>query len=191
MPADVQPICYTYITPHLFEAGGDSLADPQPRDFEKAFQLCDAIPQNQPENRQACLAGPGKEFDVLAPARDIRSIGDMGDSDLQKIISWCALAHSTEGTEDCDGSAVSSLYWGGENPAGAAIHFCSLMQDSSRQGACFKVLFGEVQTYTPDPSLQSAFCAQVPPAYTKLCAAPVRNTSDAPGITHADSPSGR
>lgn len=167
MPAEARPMCYTYLTPHLFEAAGGALSNPTAADFKKAFAFCEAIPMSQSEDRQACLGGPGKEFVVLAPARDIRSIGSMTEDNLRRISSWCSLAPTEEGRFACDGSAVASLYWGGENDAAPALGYCGLM-DSPRATNCFDVLFGEAHAYAEGPA-RAEFCARVPQAYAEAC----------------------
>ncbi len=169
MPQDVRPWCYTYLTPHLFEAAGGSLASPTPLDFEKAFVLCDRIPFAEKENRKYCFGGFGKEFIVLAHARDIRSIEGMGDAELGRVISWCELSPHTEGNRACMGSALASLYWGGENKSETAIRFCSLLQGGEKKTDCFFQLMGEIAHYERNPDKRREFCELVPVPQHEKC----------------------
>lgn len=169
IPTEVRPICYSYLTPHLFEAVGGSLAAPTPDNFEKAFSLCEALPVSQRENRKACFGGFGKEFVVLANVRDIRSLDSMDDTALQKIISWCALAKSQEAILSCNGNALASLYWGGENSGQKAVRFCSLMNDDDFRSVCFNDLMDQFLVYTPVGSEREKLCVFLPGNYQNKC----------------------
>lgn len=165
MPREVQPFCYIYLTPHLFEVAGASLALPTPTHFKKAFEYCERIPEHEQQNRKSCFGGPGKEFIVLARAHDIRNVDQSSDRELAKAAEWCGLAGSAETRHYCDEEAASSLYWGGENDPDAALRFCSLV-DETRTEACFGTLFEEARRYAQDPA---AFCSLVPETYSEKC----------------------
>lgn len=171
MPKDARPICYTYLTPYLWQYVGADLGNPTPQDFAKAFPICGTLADK--DERDACYGGFGKEFDGLAASRDVRqsAINHLSDESLGNIASWCALAGNAEGVSVCDASAVDSLYWGGENDRSVSERFCSLLGrgDSSWGADCFSELIGDVKTYVSDASYRSSFCAELPAAYTKEC----------------------
>ncbi|MCE9541474.1 hypothetical protein K8R03_02845 [Candidatus Kaiserbacteria bacterium] len=169
IPSDAKGLCYVYITPHLFEAAGANLDIPKPEHFAKAFTYCDRLSKDTPELRQACFGGIGKEFPVLAMMRDIRSIADATDQQLNQMREWCALAPHKEAYDACEQSIVASLFWGGENDSKAAIRFCG-SADSAERPACFQALFEEASHYVaPKSNPAAAFCAQVPGEYQSAC----------------------
>lgn len=159
IPQEARPLCYNYLTPWLLEASGTDLGKPTPRDFEKAFPLCDTVPAEERENRRACYGGFGKEFVVLVKERDIRAVDDMTDQQLSTIYQWCLYAAHEEGIAACTLSALSSLYWGGENKRETSVRFCKLITDARHRSACFGNLTGAVGFYIDDPSYRAAFCA--------------------------------
>ncbi|NQV92955.1 hypothetical protein HQ403_00475 [Candidatus Kaiserbacteria bacterium] len=166
---EVRGICYTYLTPHLFEAVGANLGKPTAYDFDKAFKLCSVLPEKDTLSRNACYGGFGKEFVVLAQNRDIRKIESMNEEQLRKVFSWCLLADTKEGVTQCMFSAVQSLYWGGENDPGAVTRFCSLIEESSYQGACFGEIIGAMSTYVNDSVYREEYCKKIPFQYRNQC----------------------
>ncbi|MEK7505591.1 MAG: hypothetical protein AAB597_01705 [Patescibacteria group bacterium] len=170
IPEDVKPICYTYLTPHLFEAAGADLAAPEPRHFAVAFQYCGRVPYNENASRAACYGGLGKEFIVLALKRDIRSVAKAGEAELRTMKAWCGLAEDEDGKISCEDSVVDSLYWGGENGPGVAVRFCSLFLDSESFG-CFNYLFGAARFYLPPGHPErETLCSAVPERWRPSCA---------------------
>ncbi len=170
IPRDAKGMCYTYITPHLFEAAGADLASPQPIHFAEAFLMCDKISKAEQDLRQACFAGIGKEFPVLAFARDIRAIGNATDKELGLMREWCALAPHEEAYESCTGSVVGSLFWGGENDPNISVRFCSAAVGNEKS-ECFERIFGEAATYLPISSPgRGNLCARVPDEFKSKCA---------------------
>jgi hypothetical protein len=147
IPEKAKPLCYLYLSPHLFQSAGADLAKPQPEHFEKAFQYCDQIPEEQKTNRDACFGGMGKEFIVLVRERDIRNMDDMNDEQLKKVIEWCGLAKSQDGVRSCEMSALRSLYWGGENGIAVPTRFCEVMPEGENQENCFSTLRSTVNFY--------------------------------------------
>ncbi len=141
MPDEVRPICYLYLTPHLFESVGGNLGNPTSKDFEKAFILCDVLPMGI--NREACFGGFGKEFTVLANDRDVRTIEKMNNQQLKTVYEWCTLAKKEDGILSCIDSSVKSLYWGGENEEAVVIQFCNLMVIPEHKQFCFETLDNE------------------------------------------------
>lgn len=169
MPKEARPICYTYLTPNLFTSVGAKLGNPEDKNFKEAFPLCNNIPETQKENRDACYGGFGKEFVVLAKARDIRNIENMTSEELKKVYDWCTLADNKEGVISCILSAERSLYWGGENDSGAAIRFCEGITNSDYQSTCFKDLVESVSYYIGGASYRKDFCDQVPESFREHC----------------------
>jgi len=170
IPKEVQPICYIYITPHLFETVGGNLGHPTPDDFTRAFVFCNTIPKEQQLNRDACFGGFGKEFTVLANNRDIRNIEQMNIKQLELVHKWCTLAGHEEGENACIDSAVKSLYWGGENNPSVSIKFCDNINKQKQQSFCFEQLFKEVQFYISDYAYREQFCNKIPLAHNNMCA---------------------
>lgn len=169
IPDYARPLCYVYLTPHLFEAAGASLAKPTPADYKKAFPFCNKIPVSDTGNRDACYGGFGKEFVGLALDRDIRNVDAMTDGQMKNAYNWCLLADNEGGAISCIKHATNSLYWGGENDRSAAIRFCSLMGDETYQEPCFANLIGAVQNYIQDPSYKKEFCKEIPDLYQEKC----------------------
>ncbi|MBI2108554.1 MAG: hypothetical protein HYT93_00030 [Parcubacteria group bacterium] len=145
MPKEVKPVCFVYLTPHLFEFVGANLGNPTPVDFEKAFTLCAPLPIGV--NRDACFGGFGKEFTVLANNRDIRSVEKMNREQLSLVYEWCTLAKVEDGILSCTDSAVKSLYWGGENDVQVAEKFCDIILLNNHQTFCKKSLSNEIAFY--------------------------------------------
>ncbi|MBI3420889.1 MAG: hypothetical protein HY006_02395 [Candidatus Sungbacteria bacterium] len=169
MPSEARSMCFVYLTPHLFEAAGGSLASPTPKDFKKAFTLCDALPLPDTVNRNSCFGGFGKEFVVLAKNRDIRNIEYMTQEELGRIRTWCFLAPHEKGITACVEHAMQSLYWGGENDRDVAIRFCSLMSEDPYRSSCFENLIGAVSFYVKDPRYRKEFCGEIPADLHKTC----------------------
>ena len=169
IPEHARYLCYVYLTPHLFEAAGASLANPTPYDYKKAFPFCNEIPISDMNNRDACYGGFGKEFVVLAQDRDIRNVDAMTDEQMGNVYKWCLLADNKDGVISCIEHATNSLYWGGENNRGTAIRFCRLLRSADHQEACFINLIGAVQTYIRDPDYKKEFCEELPDSYRGKC----------------------
>jgi hypothetical protein len=169
MPEEARPLCYTYLTPHLFAAAGGNLQAPTPSDFKKAFTFCDALPRNNTPNRNACFDGFGKEFVVLAKNRDVRNIEAMTDEELARVYEWCLLTPDKTGALACVNSAMQSLYWGGENDRNVAVKFCGILKDDFYRAPCFKNLIGAVSFYINDPVYKKEFCAELPDHLLSYC----------------------
>ncbi len=168
MSEQVRPICYTYLTPHLFELAGANLQKPDPVYFAKAFSFCSKLKEHD-KNRGFCYGGFGKEFVVLANERNIQSIENLNNEQLKKIYDWCVMADAQDGMIACVGNALQSLYWGGENSPAVSIKFCSLVNVSKDQSACFSGLIDAVKYYNKDVTYHKNFCNQVPKNYQNQC----------------------
>lgn len=167
VPAEVQTICLTYLTPHIWQAAGIELSAPDPMLFAKAFSYCDAL--KEPELRDACFGGFGKEFVPLAGARDIRNVDKLSDFSYSLAGSWCGFASDQEGTYACLHQAVASIFWGGENDPDGAIRFCSDVGDSAGRRSCFESLSMEVNRYVLDTERQKEICGAFPEEYRNAC----------------------
>ena len=173
MPDEARPLCYTYLTPHLFNVAGADAGFPTPDDFKQAFLYCDKLPIADFRNRDACYGGFGKEFTVLALGRDIRTstIEQITDEQLNRVYEWCLLANTKEGTAACVVHATNSLYWGGENDRSMAIAFCNVIDDPYYQGSCFINLIKIVSYYIQEQDYKKEFCEELPSAYRETCQA--------------------
>lgn len=167
MPNEAKQLCYTYITPYLWEAIGADTGQPTPQDFEKSFALCNQIPDKTYVN--TCFGGFGKEFVGLAASRDIRRVDQMSDEQLAQVYNWCQLAKNKEGIQACLQQALASLYWGGENDWGASIRFCNIIPDPQFQKNCFTDLIGQVSSYINDPEYRKSFCRELPDEFQSQC----------------------
>jgi hypothetical protein len=169
MPAEVRSVCYIQLTPHLFTAAGGDLGNLQPDTFPKAFSFCSAIPATDRALRGSCYGGFGKEFTVVAQGHDIRDMGSMPESQLRMVRTWCAYAKDAEGEQACDSTALSSLFWGGENKADASFTFCRIA-DGQLQDACYAQLASQISYYLGQTKQASSLCTQLPEHYQSLCA---------------------
>lgn len=167
MPNEAKQLCYTYITPYLWEAVGANIGSPSNEDFEKSFALCNQVPDKT--YRNICFGGFGKEFVGLASSRDIRRVDQMNDDQLKEVYQWCQLAKDDLGISACLEQALSSLYWGGENNRQASIRFCNVMTDSGLKADCFTNLIIQVGSYIDDPGYKKAFCEELPNEFQSQC----------------------
>ena len=170
IPDFVKPICYTYLTPYLFEVAGADLGAPTPENFREAFTYCNLLPKDDTINRDACYGGFGKEFVVLAGARDIRDIGSLHEEELALVHEWCGLANDTLGEGSCTVSALRSLFWGGENNPDASFAFCSTVPDRLKD-ACYGELATAIQFFLGGQPEKGTLCGRLPEAYRSFCLA--------------------
>jgi hypothetical protein len=167
MPENAKVLCYSYITPFIFDAAGAVNGNPRPEIYPKSFSYCDEVENDV--QRESCYAGLGKEFIVLAQDRDIRRIEDTPSDKLQLAASWCMLAPKAEAQNACLMEILDSLYWGGENDPEVSIRYCSLLQDAGSKQACFDHLFEITTYYRPDYAGRQAICEAVPAEFSKQC----------------------
>jgi hypothetical protein len=167
MPENAKVLCYSYITPFIFEAAGALNGNPTPDIYKKSFAYCDLVQNDR--QRQSCYGGLGKEFIVLAQDRDIRRIEDTQDSTLELTASWCMRAERNEAQTACITSILDSLFWGGENDPEVSIRYCSLLADGEPKNACFNHLFQITAYYQKDPTVRKNICARVPGSYRESC----------------------
>lgn len=169
MPEDVREWCFVYLTPYLFEAAGVDEASPSPDRLRDAFALCDALPWDDAPDRRACYGGFGKEFVVLALARDIRDVEHATDAEVLKVYEWCSLAGDEDGVRACVSHAFASFFWGGENIPRAAALFCEHIPDEVPRTSCFSDFIGAVHAYVRDPFRQAEFCGVLPARERERC----------------------
>ena len=124
IPENIKSLCLVYLTPRLWEIVGIDLGRPDPALFPKAFALCDVLPRQHQELRDACFGGFGKEFVPLAGARDIRGVDRFSDEDYMLAIEWCGAAPAADGLARHRGGGdvyggIQSHRRGGERARGA------------------------------------------------------------------------
>jgi hypothetical protein len=163
-----RPMCYNYMTPYVYEAVGADMSAPGGEAFVAAFAECEKIPLSEPELRNACFGGQGKEFIGLAMGRNFSGSEVPSTSQLQKMQDWCGLATSEDGYKYCSGSVINSLYWGGENTYVAALEYCSLESDDLTD-ECIGQMINNVQFYIDDTQYRREFCEAVPPESVTEC----------------------
>ncbi len=168
MPESAKVLCYSYITPFIFDAAGANGGNPTPEIYPASFAYCDSVTNDT--HRQSCYGGLGKEFIVLSQDRDIRKIEDTPDELLMKSASWCALAEREEAETACLLSILDSLYWGGENDPEVSVRYCSLLEKGTPKNKCFSHLFNITNYYQRDTNVRQSICESVPSVYKKECA---------------------
>ena len=168
MPKEAQKLCLIYLSPHLFKIAGNIRGTPSDIQIEKAFFYCEKLPDSNREGRDACFGGFGKEFVVLAKARDIRNISNMTDEELTQVYTWCSLATNEEGRRSCIRYALGSLYWGGTNGYEKPLRFCNIVDDQKDQGVCFSTVIGLVRTFREGVDTKT-FCQKLPSSYRTQC----------------------
>lgn len=174
---EVKSICYTYLTPRLFQVAGADLGRPTSDDFKKAFKYCEKIPVTSVGDRQACFGGFGKEFVVLANSRNVQSIDKMSQDQLKLIYSWCYLTDNKSGRSDCIRTALYSLYWGGENDYHISINYCSILEGQEEKDNCFKELLNLATIYNVNAKINSKFCEDLPSEFKENCVKRLNNES--------------
>ncbi len=171
MPSETNDICYTYITPFLFEAAGANLASPTEENYKNAFVFCSNMPKQTQQdlaNRANCFGGFGKEFVVLAKSRDIRDVGSMTKEELLTVYRWCTFANETDGTIQCLRTALQSLFWGGENNPDASFSFCAILENQYKD-YCYGNLVGTIRQYIVDPAKRTDLCKRLPEVFRADC----------------------
>lgn len=170
VPERAKGTCMVYITPQIWEAAGISLGLPQPEKFPEAFEICERIPREKQELRDACFGGFGKEFVPLAGSRDIRSVDQFSDSQFNRVIGWCDMAAPADGKRACIDDAVASLFWGGENDPDAAFRFCELVPSTHGQKeSCHERLASDIKSFVEEDDRRGSLCERIPAAYQASC----------------------
>ncbi len=166
MPENAKVLCYSYITPFIFDAAGAVNNNPRPEIYPASFAFCDEVQDDV--QQEACYAGLGKEFIVLAQDRDIRRIEDTPDDRLQLAASWCMLAAKEEAQVACLIEILDSIFWGGENDPEVSVRYCSLLEKTVSQ-SCFDHLFEIATYYVPERPRRENICSLVPQTQTEKC----------------------
>lgn len=168
IPDNVSGFCYTYLTPHLFKFAGADLGHPEPKYFGKAMSYCESLEKGG-ANRRICLGSFGKEYVVLANARNVQSVVSMKNEQLKLVYEWCNLGPK-EGLAPCLDSALQSLYWGGENDPDVSIRFCNVMPDRDDKNRCVNDLVSAVGYYMGNSqSYKEDFCGKLEEEYKVSC----------------------
>lgn len=158
IPEDARGICFTYLTPRLWELAGVNLGTPDPSLLGRAFAFCDAIPSQNTWLRSNCYEGFGKEFFPIAAARDIRT-DHYTDAQIDTVVLWCGLAGNTDGAHYCMHGAVSSAFWGGEKNPEVALLLCE--RAGALASACYERLAESIAMYLEEP-VREDLCARLP-----------------------------
>jgi hypothetical protein len=166
IPDVAKGLCYTYLTPHLFQAAGSDLRSPTPDEFKKAFTFCEPLTGN---SRYACFSGFGKEFVVLGQDRDIRAIDKMTDEQFKKVYDWCSLAKPQDGKDACVISELNSIFWGGENDPLASVRFCALADKEKGNEMCTAALISNVERFISDRASRERICSAMSSTYQEEC----------------------
>ncbi|MDP3769637.1 MAG: hypothetical protein Q8R40_01695 [bacterium] len=168
-----RPICYLYLTPHLFVSAGADLGNPTTENFTKAFTFCAHIASSDVD-RDACYAGFGKEYIGIVRGRDARlsTLNNIDDGKLKRIYDWCMLTENASARRACLMSAENSLYWGGEHGEELPLSFCRVIDDESYRSGCFANLVGALHFYKPDFQLRKEACKKFPEPYKTQCITP-------------------
>ena len=169
IPLSGQSFCYTYLTPHLFETAGADLGRPDPKYYHQAMAYCGQMPSSQKQNLATCFGSFGKEFVVLANSRNVQNVQSMTDDQLSLVYKWCTVSGITEAVAPCVSSALSSLYWGGENDRNVSIRFCQVITNLQNRSQCFSELTQAVSYYIQDQSYKTSYCSEIPKAYQTDC----------------------
>lgn len=167
IPDETKALCLIYLTPRFFELAGAELAMPSPTTFPKAFSFCETLSEGVLHLRSACYGGFGKEFVVLAGARDIRNVAEYSDDAFRTALEWCSRAGSRAGVDACIGDAVASVFWGGENNPDGAFRFCALAGGES--GACFERLAADIRAFVREEDRRTSLCARIPSDIKSAC----------------------
>lgn len=160
-------MCYSYLSPYIFDAAGWQQGNLTDDVVRKSFSMCGEVPETK--YQRICSASLGKEFIVLAEARDIRNIDNISEQAINKTIQWCSLAPSEPEVSACLQETTNSLYWGGENHYDSSIRFCSAIETSSLQNNCFRQLFDNAKYYRKEPAYWEEICAAVPAQQQTVC----------------------
>lgn len=167
MPEDARARCYDYIAPYLWEVVGADINNPNERDFANSFKLCEQV--SQENYRRICFGGFGKEFVGLAQSKDIRKVDQMSDDKLRKVVNWCQIAVRRDAVNACLLSALSSIYWGGENDYHVSIRFCNVIEESESYTACFLNLIDQATYFIRDPKTKESVCRDMPDQFIAEC----------------------
>jgi hypothetical protein len=166
MPEIARDMCYTYITPYLWEAAGAIHNIPTPEEIKRSFLLCNQVTEDH--FRDTCFGAFGKEFIGFATARDIRQAGSISTPQATIIHNLCLLAPTSRAITDCVQNAVGSLFWGGENDPHSSMLLCHQFANSSYENDCYQAYISNVKTYI-DPSKRSTDCTLLPKTYQASC----------------------
>jgi hypothetical protein len=167
IPEHAKHICYIYLTPRLFEAGGQVPGTrPDPEALRKAMSFCDRL---SGDHRRACFGGFGKEYAPMAHKKDIRNIDKMTDGQLGTAMYWCTLAGAKEDVSICVVEAVRSLFWAGDVEPDVSIRFCALAEDWGYGKPCVEAFTGSIEANIEDRSYRRDVCERLPSAHQAMC----------------------
>jgi len=162
--------CLVYLTPYLWELAGKNSADVSDDVIINSFMYCDTLPLDDPNDRNSCFGGFGKEFLAMAKGKDIRQIDKLTDEEMQKIYRWCLLTPLKDGQKSCILYAQGSMYWSGANDKKLVEHFCSLAPSEEIKNYCFEGLIAAVKNgEKKDRQYLKEFCNEIPLSLKDQC----------------------
>lgn len=172
MPDRFRSICYTYITERFISAAGVTETLPTNEDIENAMEYCNLI-QNS-EIRISCFGGFGKLFVFYANQGSQEEmqgnyVDRMSDQALEKVHSWCSLTHDIEGEHLCNGIALDTIFWIGQNSPIVSISFCKLSLTDSEGIRCFDRLVSNIHYFIDDASTIESTCLLFPDDFRSGC----------------------
>lgn len=174
IPSNGRDACFSYLTPHLWQAAGADLGNPKEEDFRKSFKYCGALTGDLERHKESCYGGFGKEFVGLVKSRDIRNVAEMTDEQLSTIYKWCLSAEDAGGIGACVRDTLNSLFWGGENKPDAAISLCGVIEEGDLKTMCLEHLAGIFNYYTSGRLALTSLCNKLPENFREKCHAPNR-----------------
>ena len=75
---------------------------------------------------------------------------------------WCQIAVRRDAVNACLLSALSSIYWGGENDYHVSIRFCQVITDYDSRKDCFLNLVGQTEYFIKDSKTRESICKDMP-----------------------------
>lgn len=167
MPEEAKPICYTYITPFIFDAAGAVNGNPSPDIYKDAFAFCDNAEPGI--NQDTCYGALGKEFIVLVQDRDIRRVEDTPDEKLALAAKWCELAENPRAQDLCKLEILNSVFWGGENHYGVSLRYCAVVTPPALQDECYNRIINFTDYYQGSQEFREGVCAGIPARHKDRC----------------------
>ncbi len=167
VPQEAKRICYIYLTPHLFKAGGAQPGkSPTDAQLTKAMSFCEVLSGS---DRNACFGGFGKEYAPMSNNKDIRTMDSVSEEGFKKILRWCSLTDQKDGVNTCIVEGMRSLYWAGAVDPKIPARFCTLADQRGYGKSCIETFVGIVGYYIKDRDYRVGVCTSLPEKYQEFC----------------------
>ncbi len=177
LPEKYRYMCYIYITPFIFDSIG--AADlPTLEEYEKAIATCDTI--QEPEFRNACFGGFGKEFVSFRYGRDVRQIANATYDDLEYMKDACYFAKVADGIQSCITNTIYSLYRTGQYHYSIAGNFCTHVEEEQKQGCINTFTDVVLNTETKNANHKNEVCAFLEATFGETCTQESQNGNKNP-----------